>query len=246
MQKFISLTTVLILLATLMTACSSKKINAAETAANTTITETTAPQATAPETAAAETALETSAPETTAPETTIAETPAPETKAAETAAPSASAQPAPSASGNIDEQAARQIALAAAGVSADQAVFSKTHLDYDDGRQEWEIEFVAGDNLYEYDINAADGTVTKNSVKAIRSAAGASSTVSQDQAKEISLGVFGVTAEQATFTKIKLDNDDGLQVWEIEYVAGNSEYEVEINANDGKVLESSSEILDID
>lgn len=193
MQKHITLAAALILMAILMSACSSKKIDAAETAA-----------------------------------------------------PPSSAQPAPAVSGSIDAQAARQNALAAAGVSDDQAVFTKVHLDYDDGRQEWEVEFVSGDSLYEYDINAADGTVLKNTVKAVRSTSGASCAISQAQAEEIALGVFGVPAGQATFTKIKLDNDDGLQVWEIEYISGNSEYEVEINANDGKVLESSSEILDID
>lgn len=45
-------------------------------------------------------------------------------------------------SGNyISSEKAQQIALENAGLSADGVTFIRTHLDYDDGRAEYEVEF---------------------------------------------------------------------------------------------------------
>ena len=50
-------------------------------------------------------------------------------------------------------------ALEAAGKTADQVRFTKAHLDNDDGRLEWEIEFVQGGMEYEFDIDARTAAV---------------------------------------------------------------------------------------
>ena len=63
------------------------------------------------------------------------------------------------AENRITEDAAKQIALEKAGMTADQVRFTKAHLDNDDGRLEWEIEFVADGIEYEFDIDAQTGTV---------------------------------------------------------------------------------------
>ena len=170
----------------------------------------------------------------------------PAINSAETGIPAAPAQQPASAGANIDANTARQSALTDAGISEEEAVFTKVCLDFDDGRQEWEVEFVSGENRYEYDINAADGAVIKSSVRPIMNAAGAPADISAERAEEIALDAFKIPSDEAVFTKVELDFDDGIQIWEISYVSGQSKHEVEINAVDGTVYESSSEMLRIE
>ena len=59
----------------------------------------------------------------------------------------------------ITEDAAKQIALEKAGKTAEQVRFTKAHLDNDDGRLEWEIEFVEDGMEYEFDIDARTSAV---------------------------------------------------------------------------------------
>jgi len=65
-----------------------------------------------------------------------------------------------SALAEVSLDQAKQIALERAGVAAEDAVFTKAHKDYDDGRQEYEIEFYVGATEYEMDVDAATGRVT--------------------------------------------------------------------------------------
>ncbi|MGN0736043.1 MAG: fibronectin type III domain-containing protein [Anaerovoracaceae bacterium] len=59
--------------------------------------------------------------------------------------------------------------------------------------------------------------------------------ISKTKAKQIALDKAGVSASKAEFTKVKLDYDDGIRVYEVEFYAGDFEYEVEINARTGAV-----------
>ena len=70
----------------------------------------------------------------------------------------------------------------------------------------------------------------------------ASSVISVDKAKQIALSHAGVSG--ASFKKVKLDTDDGVRVYEIEFKVGNVEYEYDIDASSGAIISSSSEIDD--
>ena len=70
----------------------------------------------------------------------------------------------------------------------------------------------------------------------------APSTISADRAKQIALSHAGVGG--ANFTKVELDTDDGVQVYEIEFKVGNVEYEYDINAISGAIISSKSEVDD--
>ena len=67
------------------------------------------------------------------------------------------------------------------------------------------------------------------------SAGGAS--ITSEQAKEIALNHAGQSASNVYFDKLELDYDDGMQIYEIEFVSGNMEYEYEIDAATGAILE---------
>ncbi len=67
------------------------------------------------------------------------------------------------------------------------------------------------------------------------SAAASSDVLSQSKAKSIVLADAGVSASSASFIRVHLDRDDGVRVYEIEFTAGDMEYEYEINAVTGKI-----------
>ena len=63
----------------------------------------------------------------------------------------------------------------------------------------------------------------------------ASGIITLDQAKAIALNHAGLTADAVYFDKAKLDYDDGMQIYEVEFVSGNVEYEYEIDAVTGAI-----------
>ena len=162
----------------------------------------------------------------------------------------------PSASITVDQ--AKEIALKHAGQTADAVYFEKAKQDYDDGVLVYEIEFIAGNTEYEYEINAKSGDIVKNKREAADniqggsigssgntgSAGGTSASVTVDQAKEIALKHAGQTADAVYFEKAKQDYDDGLLVYEIEFIAGNTEYEYEIDARTGDIVKNKREASD--
>ncbi len=73
--------------------------------------------------------------------------------------PAASESP---TAGDIGSAAAKQAALAHAGLSESQVKHLKVERDYDHGRLEYEVEFKSGGVEYEYTIDAATGAVLEH------------------------------------------------------------------------------------
>ena len=63
----------------------------------------------------------------------------------------------------IGEDAALEIALKDAGLTKDAVDYSNSHLDYDDGRTEYEVEFRQGNTEYDYTIEAYTGEILERS-----------------------------------------------------------------------------------
>lgn len=71
---------------------------------------------------------------------------------------------APASQGDeIGEEAALEIALKDAGLTKDEVDYSNSHLDYDDGRTEYEVEFRQGNTEYDYTIEAYTGEILERS-----------------------------------------------------------------------------------
>ena len=180
--------------------------------------------------------------------------PAPTQPAATQAAPEATTAAQPksnNASGDIGIEKANEIAISHAGLSSGSVSFVKAKLDTEDGVKVYDIEFYSGNVEYDYEINAATGAIVsfdqdiENYEIPTQPAAptqAASSVISVDKAKQIALSHAGVSG--ASFKKVKLDKDDGVRVYEIEFKVGNVEYEYDIDASSGAIISSSSEIDD--
>ena len=58
-------------------------------------------------------------------------------------------------------------------------------------------------------------------------------------------GYFIRYAKDAKFVKVKLDRDDGVLYYDIEFKAGSYEYDIEVSAEDGSILSFDKEKEDI-
>lgn len=154
------------------------------------------------------------------------------------------AQTAPSTStGTVDEAKAQEIALAHAGIKAADATITKSKLDYDDGRQVYELEWYANGAKYDYEIDAATGKIVNSGYEAKTVVGtGNSATVSEATAKQTALvRVSGATDKD--IYEWKLDYDDGRPEYEGKIIYGGTEYEFTIDATSGTVTEWDAESI---
>lgn len=143
------------------------------------------------------------------------------------------------AQAGISLEEAKNKAFADAGVSASQATCTKSELTYEDGVQVYEIEFYTSDTEYDYEIKADNGDVYKKSFESFQTGKNqnAGSYIGVDKAKAIAVKHAGFQTSDVTFSKAKLENDDGSTEYEIEFYKGTTEYEYKIQAVTGDILE---------
>ena len=164
----------------------------------------------------------------------------------------------------IGIDAAKAVALEAAGVAEDDAVFSTAGLDKRNGMDYYAVDFTAGGQSYEYDIDAVTGVVIDSSSgggtaetpaagdddgtasapaaaspspSAGQTTGGQATAVTEEQARETALSHAGLTADQVTFVRSELDRDDGRLMYDVEfYTSDYKEYDYEIDASTGEIL----------
>ena len=158
--------------------------------------------------------------------------------------PTAAPTQAPSES-YIGTERAKQIAFNRAGVSASQVKNLKVELDTDDGRVIYEIEFDANGYEYDVDVDAVNGNVVDFDKDVIDddddepkpTPAPAGDYIGAERAKKIAFNRAGISASQAEELEVELEREDGRMVYTVEFKAGGYEYEVEIDALTGEILD---------
>ena len=152
---------------------------------------------------------------------------------------------------------AREKVLEHLGMEAGEVTFKKVELDHDDNRMRYEIVLVAGSREYEYELDAQDGAVLSWDYEELENddlpeqdtgdadegddsddrpeTAPGGSVLSPEAARASALQHAGLSS--ASFTKTKLDQDDGRSVYEIEFHTVDCEYEYQIDAVTGAVLD---------
>ena len=145
----------------------------------------------------------------------------------------------------IGTERAKQIAFNRAGVSASQVKNLKVELDTDDGRVIYEIEFDANGYEYDVDVDAVNGNVVDFDKDVIDddddepkpTPAPAGDYIGAERAKKIAFNRAGISASQAEELEVELEREDGRMVYTVEFKAGGYEYEVEIDALTGEILD---------
>ena len=150
--------------------------------------------------------------------------------------------------GNISLDKAKEIALAHAGLSADQVTFVQASMDFDYGIQKYDIEFYCNGKEYDYEINASNGQIIQydydieynyipnNNTTNYQSNVNATANISAERAKEIALSHAGLASNQVTFKRTELDFDDGIKKYDIGFYYNYREYSYEIDANTGNII----------
>lgn len=161
----------------------------------------------------------------------------------------------------LTEQDAKNVVLK----EIPQAQFVSAYLEWDDGMQEYKINFYADNIVGKYQINAQNGMIVDREIKFVENqttviaptvqqpvvqipviqqpvvqAPAQTNIISIEQAKQIAQS----KAPNATLVKIKLDEDDGKLQYEGELKEGHIEYEFEIDATTGIIIEWDVDIDD--
>lgn len=138
----------------------------------------------------------------------------------------------------ITADQAKEKALAHAGLTADQVTFVKSRLDYENGRQVYDVEFYTGSHTeYDYEIDAYTGEVVSFDYDVEDYTAPDASSgvmITAEQAKELALAqVPGATVND--IREFETDYDDGRTEYEGKIIYDGMEYEFEIDAYSGAI-----------
>ncbi len=147
----------------------------------------------------------------------------------------------------ISEEQAKNAALSHAGVSANAITAYESDLDREHGFMVYDIDFKCEGFEYDYEIDAATGSVLKNQKErdddyipaqsgGSQTSGGSGSYIGEASAKEIAFTHAGVAANTVYEYESDLDDEHGKMIYEIEFKSGNYEYEYEIDAVSGSVL----------
>ena len=66
-------------------------------------------------------------------------------------------------------------------------------------------------------------------------------TLTEEEAKQAALAYAGVNAADASFTRVVRDWDNGREVYEVEFYANGTEYDMDVDVNTGTVSDFSTE-----
>lgn len=117
------------------------------------------------------------------------------------------------------------------------------------GKLELIEKLIAKNNLYTYEelkdlsineLNLLLGSATENVTTS--GTASDKSYIGKDKALEIALSDAGVSS--VTWSEVEMDYDDGFMTYEVEFTYNNREYDYEINATTGDILEFNREYDD--
>ena len=150
--------------------------------------------------------------------------------------------------GPVDnEQQAESIAIAHAGLTAEQVTNIRSYRERDDGVNVYEVEFYTADAKYEYQILPEDGQVRSWEYEVLRRGSGNTEVLISDaQAWEIARNDAGVPADaEVTILQEKLEYDDGFRKYELDFTYENAKYEYDVDANTGDILSIQYEAIPV-
>ena len=93
-----------------------------------------------------------------------------------------------------------------------------------------------------YNATSDDDSVSLTKKAAATSTSTSSTDIGAEKAKEIALQHAGVSASNAVFVKAERERDDGRLTYDVDFYAGNKEYDYEILAADGTILSYDADI----
>lgn len=170
--------------------------------------------------------------------------------------------------GRIGREAAKDAAIAAAGLDNSEVLVTSLERDWRNGIEYYEVDFVADGIKYEYDIDALTGKVIASEIEKEREKSPAQATpeavvpetseevapvqttpaaakgngLTEEEAKKIALAqVPG--ADESHIYKFGIDYDDGKLEYEGSIIFEEMEYEFEIDGHSGAIRDWEAESI---
>lgn len=171
----------------------------------------------------------------------------------------------------LTQEQAKEIALKHAGLVADAVTVIKEKTDIDDGRLIYELEFYTGDyQKYEYEIDGRNGEIlawdfdsdsayARQDAQGRQTKAAAGDTaggkrpdrasdkkggISREDAKAAALTRAGLKEGQVIWGQVYKEHDDGRLIYKGEFFHNQMEYEFEMDAVSGEILDWDVESID--
>lgn len=114
-------------------------------------------------------------------------------------------------------------------------------LERDDGKYKYEGTLIYQQVEYDFELDADTGSILEWTQERAKEDSGASSEVTLSQAEAIQIALDRVPGATEQNIRIELDYDDGQYKYEGEILYQQREYDFEIDANSGTILEWSEE-----
>ena len=165
----------------------------------------------------------------------------------------------------ITLEQAKEAVLKHAGLEADQETFLKEKLDLDDKRQRWKVEFYTEDfQKFDYEVDGETWEIvewdydadsryarqdaalkagrtpiagSKPSGSASKSAGREDGAISLADAKAVALKMASLQDSQVTWGRVHKEYDDGRQIYKGEFYFQDMEYEFEVDALTGELVD---------
>ena len=154
----------------------------------------------------------------------------------------------------IGQDAALQAACDHAGIATSDVQGLSTEFGWSPKGMVYELDFCSGGTEYEYKINATDGSVVKYEQEPCdhtwhtssgNTGSGSNTTfIGESAATTAALTHAKVDQSAAQSLTVKLDEDDGVAYYEIEFCSAGVEYDYEINATTGAVAKFEQDTCD--
>lgn len=146
-----------------------------------------------------------------------------------------------SALAQVSSDQAKEIALQHAGMQENAVQFLKVEQDIDNGIKEYEIEFVGSNTKFDYSINADSGKIISHKHEMMRhhngnhhhNAAG----IDNNKATSLALQHANLHHNEIHRLNCYQEMEDGINVYKVKFWKDNTEYEYEIDAATGDILE---------
>lgn len=150
----------------------------------------------------------------------------------------------------IGIEAAKEIAFTHAGVTPSEVTSIKIEMDWEKGMMIYEVEFKSNGFEYDYDIDAKSGEILKfekekesqkpestqpkptEQVKPTESQV----YIGEHKAIQIALAHAGLSQGDVTRLQVEIEREHGVWIYEVEFRYGGYEYEYEINAMTGEII----------
>ena len=162
----------------------------------------------------------------------------------------------------LSENEVKEIVINDTGLNSNDIYFDNVDLDMEDNA--YDVDFYYNNVEYEYKIDAKNGRIiynnfnidnTSNQNNNDTNAANetnentnnnsniTTTEITLDEAKNIALEHAQLNENDVTFTKTQMDTDDGKQVYDIDFIYNNEEYDYEIAVSNGEVISYSKESI---